>query len=76
MVHRRKDEEKESNFNYIYFLPRMGKRTDLAGTAIPGQFVARAVQAPYISPSCKNQRSTHTGLVSDIKLISTNAKVR
>ena len=32
-----------------------GKWADPGGTAIPGQPVARAEQAPDISPRCKNQ---------------------
>ena len=43
------------NLFLVLFLPPEGKWADPGGTAIPGQPVARAEQAPDISPSTKNQ---------------------
>ena len=39
----------------LLFIPPEGKWADPGGTAIPGQPVARAEQAPDISPVSKNQ---------------------
>jgi hypothetical protein len=40
---------------YIELISPKGEWADPGGTAIPGQPVARAEQAPDISPSSKNQ---------------------
>ena len=41
-------------YNYIIYLPK-GRWADPGGTAIPGQPVAKAEQAPNTSPMSKNQ---------------------
>ena len=44
-----------TKFNICIVSPHSGECADPGSNAIPGQLVARAVQAPHISPGSKNQ---------------------
>ena len=55
---------------YFIFYPSKGKWANPEGTAIPGQPVARAEQAPDISPQSKNQFNIEVPLWRTYQILS------